>query len=424
MEKLEWRTERRKVKDLLFYKYNPRTIHEGRKSILEKGITAFNLVEIPAIDTDNIIIAGNQRVSVLLSLGRGEEEIDVRVPNRKLTEEEFKEYNLRSNVSIGEWDWDILKNYSQDELLQVGIPEIDLSKNWENELSVEDDHFNIAKALEEVKTNPTAKPNDIYQLGTHKLICGDALDPSTFKRLVGDIKVSYINCDPPYNIKLDYSKGVGNNGNYGGQEKDKRTDDEYKSFIKTALQNCLSVASPDVHFFYWCDEKYVFLLQELYKELSIENKRLCIWIKNNQSTTPKNAFNKMTEYCVYGTRGKPYLNDMLRNLNEIMNKEVSSGNRAHDDIMDMLNIWLVDRLPSGEYKHPTMKPPQLYEKAMRRCTKIGDYILDCFAGSGSQLIAAEQLKRKALLVEKDPTFVDLILFRYEQLTGIKPVKLD
>lgn len=424
MEKLEWRTEKRNVKDLLFYKYNPRTVQDGRKSILEKGITAFNLVEIPAIDTDNIIVAGNQRIAALLSLGRGEEEIDVRVPNRKLTEEEFKEYNLRSNVSIGEWDWDILKNYSQDELLQVGIPEIDLSKNWENELSVEDDHFDVAKALEEVKANQTAKNGDIYHLGTHKLICGDALDPSTFKRLVGDIKISYINCDPPFNIKLDYSKGVGNKSNYGGQEKDKRTYDEYKLFLKTAIQNSLSVAGPDTHFFYWCDEKYVFLLQELYKELSIENKRLCIWIKNNQSTTPKNAFNKMTEYCVYGTRGKPYLNDMVRNLNEIMNKEVSSGNRAHDDIMDMLNIWLVDRIPASEYQHPTMKPPQLYEKAMRRCTKIGDYILDCFGGSGSQLIAAEQLKRKALLVEKDPTFVDLILLRYEQLTGIKPVKLS
>jgi DNA modification methylase len=424
MEKLEWRTEKRKVKDLQFYKYNPRTIQEARKSILKKGITAFNLVEIPAIDVGNVIIAGNQRIAVLLSLGRGEEEIDVRVPNRKLTEEEFKEYNLRSNVSIGDWDWDILKNYSQDELLQVGIPEIDLSKNWENELSVEDDHFNVAKALEDVKTNPTAKTGDLYHLGTHKLICGDALDPSTFKRLAGDIKVSYINCDPPFNIKLDYSKGIGNASNYGGQEKDKRTDDEYKLFLKTAIQNCLSVAGPDSHFFYWCDEKYVFLLQELYKVLSIENKRLCIWIKNNQSATPRNAFNKMTEYCVYGSRGKPYLNDMLRNLNEIMNKEVSSGNRAHDDIMDMLNIWLVDRLPSSEYQHPTMKPPQLYEKAMRRCTKIGDYILDCFGGSGSQLIAAEQLKRKALLVEKDPTFVDLILLRYEQLTGIKPVKIS
>jgi DNA modification methylase len=70
-----------------------------------------------------------------------------------------------------------------------------------------------------------------------------------------------------------------------------------------------------------------------------------------------------------------------------------------------------------------MKPPQLYEKSMRRCTKVGDYILDCFGGSGSQLIAAEQLKRRALLIEIDPVFVDLTLLRYEQLTGIKSIKL-
>jgi len=132
----------------------------------------------------------------------------------------------------------------------------------------------------------------------------------------------------------------------------------------------------------------------------------------------------MIECCVYGVRGKPYLNEMLRNLNEIQNKEIGSGNRSADDIFDLLNIWLVDRLPANEYLHPTMKPPTLYEKALRRCTNIGDYILDLFGGSGSQLIAAEQLKRRALLIEKDPVFVDVILHRYEQLTGVKPTKLN
>ncbi|MFA6005322.1 MAG: DNA modification methylase [Patescibacteria group bacterium] len=424
MEKLIWHTEKRRVRDLHLYKDNPRYITENQQKILVKGLTIYNLVEIPAIDTDNIVLAGNQRIKVLVQLGRADEEIEVRVPNRKLTEQEFKDYNLRSNANSGDWDWEILKSYAPEDLIRAGLDDIDLSKYWDSELGVEDDHFNLDKAIKEVAHNPVSKVGDMFQLGPHRVVCGDNGDPLVLKHLAENNKVSFINSDPPFGIGLNYSRGVGNKSNYGGQEKDQRTEDEQRQLLEASLKNALSVASPDTHVFYWSDEKYVGLTQQLFRDFKIENKRLCIWIKNNQSVTAKTAFNKMTEYCIYGTRGKPFLNDTVRNLTEIQNKEISSGNRAIDDIMDMLNIWLVDRLPATEYQHPTMKPPPLYEKAMRRCTKVDDYILDCFAGSGSQLIAAEQLKRRALLVEIDPVFVDLILLRYEQLTGTKPARLN
>ena len=424
MTDLIWHTEKRKVKDLISYQKNPRILLETKAEILTESFNKFNLVEIPVIDLNNTIIAGHQRITIMMRLGRGDEEIDVRVPSRALTEEELKEYNLRSNINIGEWDWNLLKGYDIDDLLNVGFEEKELDKFWDNELSVEDDNFNIEKALKEVEKNPIAHAGDIFQLGNHKVICGDSTDLVLVKKLVENNPIQYINCDPPYNLQLSYDKGVGNKSNYGGQEKDDRTDEEYKNFLKLSIENALAVAQPDTHIFYWCDENYVGLLQQLYKELGIENKRLCIWIKNNQNVTAKIAFNKMTEYSVYGVRGKPYINDALRNLNEIQNKEVGSGNRSADDIFDLLNIWLVDRLPANEYQHPTMKPPTLYEKSMRRCSKPGDYILDLFGGSGTQLITAEQLKRKALLVERDPVFMDLILLRYERLTGVKPIKLN
>jgi ParB-like chromosome segregation protein Spo0J len=95
---LEWRNEKRKVKDLVPYEFNPRRLTEERKQLLINSIEKFNLAEVPAVNTDNVIIAGHQRVKVLMELGRGEESIDVRVPNRSLTEKEFKEYNLTSNT--------------------------------------------------------------------------------------------------------------------------------------------------------------------------------------------------------------------------------------------------------------------------------------------------------------------------------------
>ena len=115
--------------------------------------------------------------------------------------------------------------------------------------------------------------------------------------------------------------------------------------------------------------------------------------------------------------GKPYLSKSLTNISEVLNKEVGSGNRLHDDIYDLLNIWLSKRLPAAGYEHPTEKPPTLHERPLRRCTKIGDNVLDLFGGSGSTLIASEQLKRKCFMAESEPIFCDLIIRRYKQLTG-------
>ncbi len=204
---------------------------------------------------------------------------------------------------------------------------------------------------------------------------------------------------------------------------DHRTDDEYREFLHKGISNALTVSKDNVHVFYWCDESYVWLLQELYRELGITNKRICLWIKNGQNPTPGIAFSKCFEPCVYGVRGKPYLAKSVTSLNEIMNKEVETGNRLIDDILDLLNLWLVKRLAGNESQHAPAKPPALHEKAIRRCTKPGDIILDSYLGSGSTLIAAEQLKRRVYGCELEPIFCDLIITRYEKLTNEKAIKI-
>ena len=106
-------------------------------------------------------------------------------------------------------------------------------------------------------------------------------------------------------------------------------------------------------------------------------------------------------------------------LTTIINKEVGSGNQGIEDIIDLLNIWLVKRLPGNRYLHPTQKSPTLHEKALKRCTRIGDNLLDLTAGSGSLMVAAEQLKRRAFMCEMDPVFATLIVNRYEKMSGNK-----
>jgi hypothetical protein len=126
MQKLEWHTEQRKINDLIPYKENPRTMTEKQKNDLEESLKRFNLMSIPVINIDNIIISGHQRMKILQLLGRGDEEIDVRVPNRKLTDKELKEANLRENKNLGGWDWDMLANEDEELLLDVGFTEEEL----------------------------------------------------------------------------------------------------------------------------------------------------------------------------------------------------------------------------------------------------------------------------------------------------------
>ncbi len=415
---LVWHTESRKVDDLVPYEKNPRQMSEKQIADLKKSLERFNLVEIPAIDADNRIVAGHQRLKILQLLGRGQEEVDVRVPNRPLTEEEYKQYLLTSNAVTGDWDFDLLKDFEMDLLLDVGFDADKLNAEWAELLDVKEDKFDEDKELADIK-EPITKPGDIIELGQHRLICGDSTNAEVVRRLCGDDKVSMVYSDPVYNISVDYNGGIGGDKSYGGNVNDQRTDKEYTTFLRKSMEAALAVSNPDTHVFYWCDATYIWLVQTLYRELGIDNKRVCLWIKNGHNPTPGVAFNKAYEPCVYGVRNKPYIAKAFTKYNEVMNDDIGNGNDMIGDTLDHLDVWAVKRLSGKEYEHATSKPPELHQKAISRCTKPGDIILDSFGGSGSTLIAAEQLKRRAFLVELEPVFCDLIVRRFEKLTGLK-----
>ncbi len=414
-KKLIWHTETRVINDLVPYEFNPRTLSDTQLKKLKKSLEKFNLVEIPAIDTDGKIVAGHQRLKVLQLLDRGHEEIDVRLPNRKLTKKEYEQYLITSNKVTGDWDFEALKSFDLELLSDSGFDELELASFWDEGLEAKDEDFDPEEELKEIKTTDI-ELGDLLVMGCHKLLCADATDPNALKALFDKDKASMIYSDPIYNIGLDYDKGVGNKASYGGTVDDNKSASEYKSFIKQTLEAALSVSNKDTHVFYWCDEAWVWVFQTLYNELGIKNRRLNIWLKNNASPTPSVAFNKVTEYCVYGTRGKPYLSKQIRNATEVMNKELGTGN---DLLEDLNNVWSAKRLKSSEYEHATSKPPSLHERAIKRCTKPGDIILDSFSGSASTMVAAEQLKRRVYATEIEPVFCELARRRFEKLTGQK-----
>lgn len=411
--KLVWHTERKLVSDLKNWSKNPRKISSGSFERLLDKIKSRGFHDVIKIDTDNVVLSGNQRKKALAKLNI--REVNVLIPNRKLTKDEKNKIALESNISDGEWDYEGLKSFNLDTLSDVGLDTEEISGIWNENLEAESDDFNIEDALKKIH-KPKTKKGDLIILGEHKLLCSDSTDPDAVKALFGNEKASVIYSDPPYNINLDYNKGVGNKGNYGGKVDDNKSAEDYKKFIRKTLVNALSVSKKDVHSFYWCDEAWVYIFQTLYNELGIKNRRLNVWIKNNSSPTPTVAFNKTAEFCVYGTRGSPPLSSSLKNLNEVMNKGLTNGNDLHEGIN---NLWMVRRLGSSSYEHPTSKPPELHEKAMKRCSKAGDIVFDSFSGSASSIICAEQLKRRVYSIETSEIFCDLAIRRWEKLTGKK-----
>lgn len=183
MEQLKWETKKVKVKDLIQLDINPRKISEYKKQKLVESLEKFNLVEIPAVNTDLQIIGGNQRVTALLLVGRGEEEIDVRFPNRKLTKKEVKEYAIISNTHAGEWDF---------EIMEVEFADIEIEK-WDIEMPI------IFESIENEKSETTVGKNLKEKSTNHVLVTYPKVLHEKINEVLADLK-------DIEGVQLEYSK--------------------------------------------------------------------------------------------------------------------------------------------------------------------------------------------------------------------------
>ncbi len=416
---ISWSPEKRHIHDLTPAAYNPRTMTSTEKQDIINSINGFGHVVPLVINTGsrkNVVIGGHQRLKIYLE--QSVENIDVMVPSRELTLDEEQELNLRLNKNTGSWDMDLLGDLNLDLLVDVGFGDDEL-QDFFDDVELSDDDYDVEKARKET-IEPTVSVDEVWQLGEHRLLVGDSTNVDLVTEFMHDVKADVVLCDPPYNIGLDYGTGIGAGNNYGGnysKQDDSKSTSGYAEFLNNSIKTALSVSKPDAHVFYWCDAQYIGVLQDIYNKHDISFKRLCHWIKNNQNPTPQVAFNKVCEPCVYGTVGRPHLNKNFKNANEIMNQEVTSGNQLHDEILEMLDLWIVRRDNTKEYLHPTQKPVGLSEKPLRRCSAPGHIVFSGFGGSGSDLIACEQLNRRWYGVEQDPLFATVIIDRWETFTG-------
>jgi DNA modification methylase len=411
---LTWHTEKRRVADLKAADYNPRKASEQEERDLEESIAEFGTV-IPVVvnvgKRANVIIGGHFRVRLYEK--KKIEEIDVMVPSRELTIAEEKRLNLRLNKNTGSWDPEKLKGMGLSLLLDVGFDDEDLQIYFDD-VDMIDDEFDLGRAMKEIK-NPKTKRGDIYQLGDHRLMCGNPLDTVDIDALTkeGKLQASLVHIDTPRTIGETFLEAL---------QDEKTKAGKYAAFVETILDNALEASKPNAHIFTWADEKDIWLVQSLYREMKIEPKRVCMWIQKDLKITAKVAFNKAYEPCIYGTRGKdPFLNPAVKNLSGILNKEVNSGNQMIDDVLDSLTVW-TDRQPKGDTA--IGKPVTLLERPLKRCTAPGHIVLDLFGGTGTTMIACEQMKRRALVMEADEILCDIIVKRWEEFTNKKAKKVS
>lgn len=182
---LEWTTEKRKVNDLLPLDINPRKISEAKRMKMIESLQKFNLVDIPVIDKSGTVISGHQRLKALQAIGRGDEYVDVRIPNRKLTEKEIKEYNILANTHFGEFDFDIIDtDFADIDLDEIGVelPTLTLGEDTEAEPEAKEDDFEVP---EEDKIKTDIKVGDLFEIGEHRLLCGSSTDIEQVETLMG-----------------------------------------------------------------------------------------------------------------------------------------------------------------------------------------------------------------------------------------------
>jgi DNA modification methylase len=373
----------RNPKDLISAEYNPRSLSEEQHRTISDSIKRFGFVD-PVIvnkhkDRMDIIIGGHQRVKVAESLGYTE----VPTVELKLTLEQEKELNVRLNKNTGSFDYDMLANHFEVEsLIEWGFSseELDFFEP-EEEPEVEEDDYD-----EEPPEDPKTELGRIYQLGDHRLMCGDSTSEVDVKMLMDGDLADMVFTDPPYGVS--YTNNMNDNHDVI------MNDDvilDFRILLKIYSKN-------NTHWYIWTSDPVYDQWREMYKD---EFKSTVVWYKGGGCIGDLSGdYARNYELCLFCQNGRRELN----------------GSRDG-------GVWEIGKDAGSDYDHPTQKPVKLSGYALTKSSNSGDIVLDLFGGSGSTLIACDQSNRQCRMMELDPKYCDVIVKRYCKLKGIDSDKV-
>jgi DNA modification methylase len=431
-----------KIDDLKPASYNPRKDLKPADSEYQKikrSIMEFGYVDPIIVNSDMTVIGGHQKLKVLKELEYPEVDCVV-VDLNKIQE---KALNIALNKISGEWNMPLLKNVLKELDLGIfdvnitGFDEIELDDIFGNSKSVEEDDFDLDEALKEIK-EPVTKFRDIWQLGGHRLMCGDSTVLDDIRKLMAGKHADMVFTDPPYNV------------NYEGKTadgltilNDKMKDKEFYKFLFNAYTSMFVVTNKGGPVYICYAESEGLNFRKALKDTGWELKQCIIWVKNS-FVMGRQDYQWKHEAILYGWKtGGPHPWYADRKQSTVMGDDCISIKNEQGQYLLTINIdnrnivlkvpsyevldegddsdktiWYINK-PLRNADHPTMKPVKIPARAIMNSSQKGEIILDIFGGSGSTLIAAEETDRICYMMELDPRYCDVIIQRWEKFTGKK-----
>lgn len=381
-------TVKLKISEVKPYERNAKKHDKKQIENVMESIRQFGFVQPVVVDKNNVLVIGHCRYAAAKRLKM--KQIDaVRVES--LTEEQVNKLRLLDN-KLNESEWDI-------ELLLEDVPALDwdgFDIDW-NLPELEGDEPEVVEdEPPEPPKEAKTKPGDLYQLGRHRLLCGDATKPEDLERLMNGQRADLYLTDPPYNV--DY---VGKTKDALKIENDSRGDSEFRELLVNSFMAAKECMKAGASFYIWHADSEGFNFRGACRDVGWTVRECLIW-KKNSMVLGRQDYQWQHEPCLYG-------------WNE-------GGSHAWYSDRKQTTILEFDR-PTKNKEHPTMKPVKLFDYLMKNSSKKDDIVLDTFGGSGTTIIACEQNGRCGYSTELDPKYCDVIVERWEKLTGEKAILL-
>lgn len=384
------------VSELIPYVRNARTHSEAQVAQIAASIREFGFLSPILVAEDNTILAGHGRLAAALKLGLKKVPC---VKENHLTETQKRAYIIADNklsLNAG-WDNELLAvELSELEgadfnLDLLGFDEAELSSIFDADKDVSEDDFDVEKELEEPCFSKTG---DIWMLGKHRVICGDATKLETFKTLLEDTKVNLVVTDPPYNVNYE--------GSAGKIKNDNMEDDKFYQFLFNSFVNMEQAMADDASIYVFHADTEGLNFRKAFQDAGFYLSGCCIW-KKPSLVLGRSPYQWQHEPCLYGWKKK--------------GKHKWYAGRKET------SVWEFEKSKKNA-DHPTMKPIALLAYPIKNSSMTNSLVLDPFAGSGSTLIACEQTGRICYAIELDEKYCDVIVKRYiEQVGNDKSVKV-
>lgn len=396
------------------YELNAKEHPKDQIEQIKKSIQDFGNNDPIAIDSNGEIIEGHGRYIALKQLGYTEVEV-IRLGH--LTEDEKRAYRLIHNKLTMNSDFNIeLLEQELADLQTLDMQEFgfDLVTDFMEEIKDIDD-FDIEEAIEEIE-EPRTREGDLWKLGKHYLLCGDSTIKADISTLLDGKKADLLLTDPPYNVNVSNAEGKTiANDNMG--------DLEFYEFLKDVFMAADSHMREGASFYIWHAETTGLAFRKACEYAGWDVRQCIIWVKNS-ITLGRQDYQWKHEPCLYGWKsgaGHYFVKNRKQPtvIDESIDLELMTAEELREYILEMIeptSIIYEDK-PFRNAEHPTMKPIRLMKKQIKNSTKQGEIVLDLFGGSGSTLLACEELDRKCYAMELDPKYCDVIINRWEQLTG-------